>query len=202
MVYAGYTGEVVGYTGPGIPDITRVTDPRQPDTNNYLSTNYFKMEITRLPLVTYHCQTANLPTISLTATEQSTRLGTSVKWIGGKYNFEELAVSFIIDEDMKNWLEVFEWIESIGLMVSSANTINSNTIGHPVGQIGDYFSNAILSITNSSYKPKLNAVFYDIFPISLTGIDFNSMLTDSEPAVATVTFAYTYYKINRLSNAQ
>ena len=50
----GYTGAIVGYTGPGIPDITRVSNPRQPDNNNYLATNYFKMEITRLPLVTYH----------------------------------------------------------------------------------------------------------------------------------------------------
>ena len=35
-------GRGVGYTGPGIPDVTRVSNPRQPDTNNYLATNHFQ----------------------------------------------------------------------------------------------------------------------------------------------------------------
>ena len=47
----GYTGAGDGYTGPGIPDVTQVTNSRQPDTNNYLASNLFQLEITRLPTV-------------------------------------------------------------------------------------------------------------------------------------------------------
>jgi hypothetical protein len=202
MAYAGYTGEIVGYTGPGIPDVTRVTDPRQPDTNNYLSTNYFKLEITRLPLLTYYCQSVNLPSLSLTSAEQGTSTGTTVKWIGGRYTWEELNVTFLIDEDMKNWLEIFEWMEEIAVMTDVKNTMNSKMIGKSGWQIDDYFSNAQLAITNSSYKPKLIVDIIDIFPISLSGIPFNSTNTDNEPATGTVTFAYTYYNINRLTNSQ
>ena len=191
-----------GYTGPGIPDITRVSDPRQPDTNNYLATNYFKLEITRLPLLTYHCQAVNLPTLSLSHTEQGTSTGTPVKWIGGRYNWEELNVTFLVDEDMKNWLEVFEWMKEIAIMTDVRNTMNYTIPGKPSGQIDDYFSNAQLAITNSSYKPKLIVDLVDIFPISLSGIPFNSANTDNEPATATATFAYTYYTINRLTNSQ
>lgn len=203
MAYQGsYTGEYAGYSGPGIPDITRVTDNRQPDTNNYLSTNYFKLEITRLPLVTYHCQMVNLPSLSLTPTEQGSRVGTPIKWIGGRYNFEDLSVSFLVDEDMKNWIEVFEWMESIGVLSDSKNTINYKMVGKPVGQLDDYFSDAYLAITNSSYKPKIQVRIHGMFPISLTGIQFNSTSTDNEPVVATATFAYTYYTVESLSSAQ
>jgi len=203
MAYeGGYTGEKAGYTGPGIPDVTRVTDPRQPDTNNYLSSNYFKLEITRLPLVTYHCQSVNLPSLSLTPAEQNTSTGTPVKWIGGRYNWEDFTISFMVDEDMKNWIEVFEWMEQIAIMTDVKNTMNYTMVGKPSGQIEDYFSNAQLAITNSSYKPKLIVNLIDIFPIALTGIQFNSISTDNEPIIATATSAYTYYNISRLTSAQ
>tara|TARA_R100000008_G_scaffold80194_1_gene62416 strand:- start:3487 stop:4128 length:642 start_codon:yes stop_codon:yes gene_type:complete len=211
MAYeGGYTGEKTGYTGPGIPDITRVTNPRQPDTNNYLSSNYFKLEITRLPLVTYHCQSANLPSLSLTPTEQTNPTGTPIKWVGGRYIWEDFTVSFVVDEDMKNWIEVFEWMEDIAIMTDNKRTMNYelNSSGYEFhrtgrsspGQLGDYFSNASLIITNSSYKPKLTVHITDMFPTALSGIQFNSTNSDNEPIIATATFAYTYYTINRLTN--
>jgi len=206
MAYeGGYTGAKTGYTGPGIPDVTRVSDPRQPDTNNYLSSNYFKLEITRLPLVTYHCQSANLPSLTLTPTEQGNPTGTPIKWIGGRYVWEDFTVSFVVDEDMKNWIEVFEWMEDIAVMTDVRNTMNYNISpgskkGHNAGQMNDYFSNAQLIITNSSYKPKLTVSITDMFPTALSGIQFNSTNTDNEPVIATATFAYTYYTINRLTN--
>jgi len=203
MAYeGGYTGEKAGYTGPGIPDVTRVSDPRQPDTNNYLSTNYFKFEISRLPLVTYYCQQVNLPSLSLSPVEQPTVFGTTAKWIGGKYTWEELNVSFLVDEDMKNWIEVFEWMEEIGTMVDFKSNISSQrNIPRPSGQTEDFFSDSKISITNSSYKTKLEVSIHDMFPIALSGIQFNSTSSDNEPVVANVTFAYTYYSINRLANS-
>jgi len=208
MAYeGGYTGAKAGYTGPGIPDVTRVSDPRQPDTNNYLSSNYFKLEITRLPLVTYHCQSANLPSLTLTPTEQGNPTGTPIKWIGGRYVWEDFTVSFVVDEDMKNWIEVFEWMEDIAIMTDVKNTMNYRPSYEfhraergPLGQLDDYFSNAQLIITNSSYKPKLTVSITDMFPTALSGIQFNSTNTDNEPVIATATFAYTYYTINRLKN--
>lgn len=202
MAYeGGYTGAKAGYTGPGIPDITRVSDPRQPDNNNYLATNYFKFELTRLPLVTYHCQQVNLPSLSLTPVEQPTVFGTTAKWIGGKYTWEELNVSFIVDEDMKNWIEVFEWMEEIGTMVDFKSNISAQSTRKHPGQFGDFFSNSKISITNSSYKTKLEVDIHDMFPIALSGIQFNSTSSDNEPIVANATFAYTYYSINRLTNS-
>mgnify|MGYP005827308337 CR=1 FL=1 len=186
----GYTA---GYTGPGIPDVTRVTNPRQPATNNYLATNYFRLEITRLPTVTYFCQSANLPSLSLTPIEQPTSLGVNPKWIGGKYNFEDFTVSFVVDENMKNWLEVFEWMKDIG-------TFDGTTIPIDNKQTSDFFSNINIVVTNSVYKPKYYIMFTDAFPIALSGIEFNSTNTENEPAIATATFTYTSYNIMPYTN--
>lgn len=177
-----------GYTGPGIPDITQVTNPRQPDTNNYLSTNLFQLEITRLPTVTYFCQTVNLPTLTITPVDQPSRFGTYPKEVGGRYSFEDLNVSFIVDENMKNWIEVFRWIESIGVMETEGKTINR----------ADFFSDISLNIMNSAYRDNYRVIFNNAFPISLSGIEFNSTSTDNEPVVATATFTYDSYNISAL----
>jgi len=185
MAIYGYTG---GYTGEGIPDITRVTNPRQPNNNNYLANNYFKLEITRLPTVTYFCQGVGLPALTLTPVEQPTSGGLFPKWIGGKYSFEDLTVNFLVDENMKNWLEVFEWMKSIGIMENTDPTISGT-------QTADFFSDILLVVTNSSYQPNLHIRFKNAFPISLAGFEFSSIATDTEPIVSSATFAYDSYEI-------
>jgi len=184
----GYTGAGDGYTGPGIPDVTQVTNSRQPDTNNYLASNLFQLEITRLPTVTYHCQAANIPTISITPVEQPSIFGTFPKHVGGRYSFEDMSVSFLVDEDMKNWLEVFRWIESLGAMESWDTVIEHR----------DFFSDIVITVMNSAYKRKYEVRFTNAFPIALSGIDFNSSSVDNEPIVANATFTYDSYNITAL----
>tara|TARA_R110000824_G_scaffold42168_2_gene124533 strand:- start:221 stop:823 length:603 start_codon:yes stop_codon:yes gene_type:complete len=187
----GYTGEKAGYTGPGMPDISRVSNPRQPDNNNYLSSNYFQIEITRLPTVTYFCQSASIPSLSLTPVEQPTAFGLRPKFVGGQYAFEDLVVNFIVDEQMKNWYEVYEWMKSIGNMERYSDTIDRT-------QTGDFFSDITLTVTNSAYKPQYYVRFTDAFPIGLSSLEFNSTSTENEPILASATFSYTSYDISNI----
>lgn len=193
MVYSNPNaqGTTGGYTGPGIPDVTRVYNPRQPATNNYLSTNFFRLEVTRLPTVTYFCQSVSLPALTLTPVEQPTSLGLNPKFIGGKYAYDDLTVNFIVDENMLNWLEVFNWMKDIGTMEKLNNTIDRK-------QNMEFFSDILLVVTNSVYKPKYHIRFKDSFPIALTGIDFNSASSDNEPVMASATFTYTSYSVTAL----
>ena len=190
--YSGYTGSYPGYTGEGIPDITRVRSGRQPDTNNYLGVNYFQLEITRTPTVTYFCQTASLPSLTLTPVEQPSTLGLRPKWIGGQYAYEDLQVSFLVDEDMKNWMEVYRWMEEIGNLGDMDNVIAGE-------QNMDFFSDITLLVTNSSYKPQYRVQFKKAFPIAISGINFNTASMDTEPILATATFTYDNYTIKTLT---
>jgi len=187
----GYTGANVGYTGPGMPDVSRVSNPRQPDNNNYLSSNYFQIEITRLPTVTYFCQSASIPSLTLTPVEQPTAFGLRPKFVGGQYSFEDLVVNFIVDEQMKNWYEVYEWMRSIGNMEKYSDTIDRT-------QTGDFFSDITLTVTNSAYKPQYYVRFKDAFPIGLSSLEFNSSSTENEPIIASATFSYTSYDITTI----
>ena len=188
----GYTGSYPGYTGPGMPDITLARSGRIPDTNNYLGVNYFQLEITRTPTVTYFCQTANLPSLTLTPVEQPGTLGVRPKWIGGQYAYEDLQVSFLVDEDMRNWMEVYRWMEEIG-------NLENNDMVIAEKQTMDFFSDITLLVTNSSYKPQYRVQFKKAFPIAISGIQFNTASMDTEPILATATFTYDSYTIKTLT---
>ena len=70
-----FEGASGGYTGPGIPDITRSNSKKQPDTNNILNTNYFKLVFGRLPTMTYMCQSVSMPSFSLGSVDVPNTLG-------------------------------------------------------------------------------------------------------------------------------
>ena len=38
----------------------------------------------------------------------------SIEIAGDEVNFEELTIKFIVDENMKNWLSIYDWIVGLG----------------------------------------------------------------------------------------
>ena len=49
------------------------------------------------------------------------------------------------------------------------------------------------------FNPLHTVRFKDLFPYSLTGLDFDATATDTDYFTATVSFKYTYYTITDMS---
>ena len=159
-----------------------------PATHNALIVNYFQFVLDRVPNMSYFCQSANLPGIAFGSAEQPTVLGHPVKVPTGAFRFEDLELTFRVDENLTNWREIHNWIKSIGNYDSDEDTLPYDK----------KTSDADLSITNSSYRPKINIHFKHVFPISLSGLNFNTTAIDSMEMTATVKFAFTGYEIKNL----
>jgi hypothetical protein len=161
-----------------------------PNTHNPLLTNFFQFQLAKVPNIVYFCQAATLPGIGFGEAEQPTILSHPIKVPVGSVRFDNLVLSFKVDEDMNNCLEIHNWIKD------NSNYINDSLMTpYP-----DQASDGQLLITNSSYRPKIKVVFRRLFPIKLSGIQFNTVFPDSAEAVATVEFAFTDYSIERLVN--
>ena len=115
-------------------------------------------------------------------------MGHPVKVPTGAFRFEDLELTFRVDENLTNWREIHNWIKSIGNYDSDEDTLPYDK----------KTSDADLSITNSSYRPKINIHFKHVFPISLSGLNFNTTAIDSMEMTATVKFAFTGYEIKNL----
>lgn len=161
-----------------------------PNNPNLLTTSYYFFKISRIPNFTYFVQSASLPSISMAVLNQPINLGTYPKVPATNYNFGELDVSFLINADMSNWLEIYNWMKGIGNLKDDA----SNLTYDPASTTG-VFSDATLMITNSAYKPIMQANFKYVFPRSLGEVSFTTQNTTNEPIKCSVVFAYSYYEV-------
>jgi len=157
----------------------------QPTNRNRLTSNRFMFVMTRLPYVTYFCQRVNLPSLGFGTSIQSNPTAVEIKRPGTRLVYEDLQVGFVVDEEMKNWLEIHNWMTKI----STYDTI------YEYLREEQKVSDAMLYVLSPTYKPLLTVHFYDVYPVFLTSIDFDSTSQDSEVVVSTATLSYTHYKI-------
>jgi len=170
---------------------------KTPDNLNYLSNISFRLTIEDSPSITWFCQAASVPGVSIDATEIMTPHAT-VSFGGSKVSFEELTIRFIVDEHMKNWMEIYDRIIAMGLAEghNKFKTLQEKGM-HPRGGA---FSTIVLSILTSAMNPQMEFHFYDAFPINLSALDFDSSSADVEYFTATASFRYTNYEIKNLLN--
>ena len=76
-----------------------------PEEFNILTNVQYKLDIHNLPNVTYWTQTAFLPTITLEGGMLPT-MKRDVPVPGHKLEFDSLNVTFLIDQDLKNYEEI------------------------------------------------------------------------------------------------
>ena len=86
----------------------------QPTNLNYLSPINFDFQINKLPKVKYFCTGVTLPGITFSEAIHSTTLAIQSYLPGDSILFDPLTVKFIVDEDMKNYQEIYNWIMQLG----------------------------------------------------------------------------------------
>ena len=166
---------------------------------NFLSVVGFKFLLERCPKVDFYCNAANLPTISLGVAEQATYLR-NIPVPGEKMQFQDLQLSFMVDEDMENYLQLYKWITNLGFPESldQFNRLQDENALLPDTDPGDSFnerSDGTLMILNSDFNPSVKVKFRDLFPVELSGIPFDSKAEEQQYFTATAVFKYTMFDV-------
>ena len=185
---------------------------KQIANRNYMSPVGFKLVLTKTPKVDFLCQSANIPSISMGTAIQPSYLK-DIPVPGDKVLYDDLTVSFLVDEKMENYLAIHKWITGLGYPESRGQydqlRKDDNRTDSIIGDDGDpryfEFSDATLQVLSSNYRPSVLINFKDAFPISLSTLDFDVTTRDYNYFTAQVTFKYTIYNItdpsgNRLDN--
>lgn len=157
----------------------------QPKNDNLAEINAFKLIIGKIPETTYFCQKANLPGISIQEVRQETVFN-PILYPGGHVTHEEFSVDFVVSEDLTNWLEIYKWILSCSTY---------KDFGDIVPEKQSLISDGSLFILNSKNNLTHTVRFHNLFPKSLSSIDFNYTDTELSTMVSTVNFAFSYYEI-------
>ena len=101
---------------------------------------------------------------------------------GDKMNFGAFEISYLIDEDLKNYKEIFDW------MKSNVETKHSTTTS------SDHYRDMTLTVMNSANNVTKQIKFVDAYPTSLSSLPFDITTTDVEYLTAVAQFEYSYYQ--------
>ena len=179
--------------------------PTQIENRNFLAPVGFKFNLQRSPGVAYFCNQANIPDISLGVATQPNYLR-DIPTPGDKMDFGDLSLRFLVDEDLKNYMEIQKWIRGLGYPESEKDITNLQLLG-PGDVGGNYaneglniYSDATLQILSNNLVPKFQVTFKDVFPYTLSTVTFDATDTDIEYFTADVSFKYTIYNLVDMEN--
>jgi hypothetical protein len=196
--------------------MTTSTSPlnRQPTKLDYSSPTQFRFIINQLPKVEYFTVAGNIPGLTLDEIDLGTPLK-NIPLMGNKLTYEDLTITFIVDEDLQNYIEMHTWLTSIGFpkdrsqfrdFRSATSNVASATRGEST-DIGDVkpstperamYSDAVMTILTNKNNPVVECRFADVFPTSLSGLTYSQNQTDVDYLTAEVNFKYQIYEIKTL----
>ena len=183
---------------------------RQPSIMDYASPVQFRFKCSKLPKVEFFCQSANIPGIGLGQVDVETPLK-SIPFPGDKVTYQDLAISFLVDENLNNYKEIHDWIIGLGapqnhtqfstLRDTGTDRFPGQTTNSPNNNAvpdGGTYSDATLTVLNSKNIAVTEIRFHNIFPTSLGALSYDIQASDVNYLQTSVDFSYMYYEIVQL----
>jgi hypothetical protein len=188
---------------------------REPAKLDYASPVQFRFKCSKLPTVEFFCQSANIPGISIGTASMPTGLK-DIPIPGEKVSYQDLSISFLVDENLNNYKEIHDWIIALGfpqnhtqfadLQAAGADRYPGSTSGAIVPETniavplaeGGTYSDATLTVLNSKNIAVTEIRFDNIFPTSLGALSYDVQASDVNYLQASVDFSYMYYDIVQL----
>lgn len=141
-------------------------------TMSGMTPSQYRLIFDKLPHVQFFAQRIVFPTITLNVADQSSSI-LSLKQIGEKLNYTDMTIEFFIDSNMINYYEIHNWMKK--LSVEGLKTENVSTISMLVG----------------NYE----FIFYDVFPVMLTNLEFFNNANIDDELTAQASFSLNYFEI-------
>lgn len=184
---------------------------RQPQNTNLLQVTKYILTLPRVTNVQYFCQEASLPGVSISQIPRQTPI-VDLWSPGSKLTYNEFSVTFVVDEDLRSWTDIHDWMRGLsggvnhsewsGMLRKSAVALdasvesNKNPNARPFPQ----YSDGVLTLLTGLNNAKIRVKFANMFPTELSDIEFDSKLSSDTILTATAKFRFDYFDIERLTS--
>lgn len=170
----------------------------QPSNLNFLSPTGYKLLLSRAPTVEFMVQRVSLPSLTLPVAYQPNPFVT-IPRPGDHLEFGELTVAFKVNENLDNYLEIYNWIIALGKPENfDQYTLQNRPYKSLDEQKDTVTSDITLTLLTSAMNGNVEFTMRDCFPISLTDLEVDSTVSDIEYITASATFAVRDYIINKI----
>ena len=167
---------------------------KQIQNRNFLSGIGFKFNLTKFPKVDFFSNSARIPELNLELTTQASYLK-NIDVPGERLSYGDFTLRFLVDENMENYQSIYDWLTGLGFPETTKEfaEIIKDKDGQRDPKVA--FCDGTLSIQNSNYREVAKVKFNELFPISLTSLEFDATNTDVQFFTAEATFKYTIYDL-------
>jgi len=188
---------------------------RQPTKLDYSSPTQFRFKIHQLPKVEFFTVAANVPSITLAEISYENPLK-NIPMPGDKLTYDDLTITFIVDENLENYIEIHNWMTGLGFpkdrsqfreFRSATSTTPTGRAANQSSDIGDVkpatpdrgmYSDATLTVLTNKNNPVTEIRFSDCFPSSVGGLAYTQNATDVDYLTSDIIFKYKLYEIVKL----
>lgn len=171
---------------------------RTPENPSLLQPNKFQLSFSRSPHLQYFCQSVSIPGISLSEVPRQTPF-VDLYSPGEKAIYDVFNVTFLVDEQLKGWLEIHDWIRALTFPEKFEEYLQlgrqSKYTGNPKTP---QFSDASLTLLSSANTPTLRFKLIDCFPTSISAFVMSATDSPENIITADATFRFAYYNVERL----
>lgn len=166
-----------------------------PSNKNFLSPLNFKFQIKKAPHVNFFIQKVNIPDVKLISPEYPNPF-VNAPIPGEHLTYGILDITFKVDEDLQNYLEIHNWVKALG---KPQNYDQYKTIQDKKPGTGDgIYSDISLMVLSSTKMANYEIVFMDAFPVNISSVVFNTTDNDVNYIEASASFRYTLFDINKV----
>jgi hypothetical protein len=166
----------------------------QIQNRNFLSPIGFKFTLAKTPKVAFFCNSVKIPEINLGEATQPNYLR-DIPVPGDKIKFEDLQIRFLVDENMENYVAIHNWLYGLGYPESTEQYKSLITDNTDKEDPKRGFSDGSLHILDSNFKDVVIVKFKDLWPSSLSSLEFDATVQDTNYFTADVLFKYTVYDL-------
>jgi hypothetical protein len=157
---------------------------------DWLAPTGFRFSIQRIPTASYTVQKCNIPGLSLAAAESPNPF-VSIPYPGEHVLFNEFRITFIVDQDLKNYLDIWKWLAGLGfpddfgeyaaLPMDTGNFVPT--------------SEATLLVLDSKKNPREACVLHDAWPTSISDLVFDTTTQGVQYITADCAFRYRNFEV-------
>lgn len=156
--------------------------------NPALSTS-FKLEIPGYEELNYMIQTCEVPGMTMSGVDSPyQKFATNVP--SNRIEFDPLNLTFLVDEDYRNYESLYEWMVNI---IRTEPVADAST-----GMMKDLS----LHITNSNKNAIKSIKFHRAYPTMISPLPLESSSTEPNNIVCNVIFRFQFFEIIRKSSPQ
>jgi hypothetical protein len=167
---------------------------RIPQNTNYLQATKFLLTFDRIGSTQYFCQSVNIPGVSIGQAPINTPM-LDIFAPGNKITYSQLNIDFAVDEKLDSWQQIHNWFRSIASPegFGERKRLSDAQNQYKSGSGPKAYSDATLTVLNNLNNPIVRVKFFNVFPISLSDIQFDTKMSADDIVYATATFVFDYH---------